>query len=119
MRLQNAPFRSQVQVMALSSNFNWLSKFSIAKVTLLAFDSNRCTSCVHVCMNSLSVVVFYFLVPDMKGSFSLGQTLGEIDAFFLGSRNAMQPVKMANMVIADELYMRDDDRVEAEKVESA
>lgn len=88
----------------------------MAEVTPVAFDNISWKYyLVYVCTNSLSFAVFYFFAPETKG-----RTLEDIDAIFLASRNALQPVKVAKDMppgIAEEMDLREKVNPEAERVE--
>ncbi|EME42495.1 hypothetical protein DOTSEDRAFT_73361 [Dothistroma septosporum NZE10] len=86
-----APLRIRSKVTAMSGFSNWMFNFLVAEVTPVAFDSISWKYyLVYVCTNLLSVVTFYLFLPETKN-----RTLEDIDAFFVGSRNALQPVKVA------------------------
>ncbi|KAF2767642.1 putative sugar transporter [Teratosphaeria nubilosa] len=111
-----APLRIRSQVTAMSTCSNWLFNFLIAEITPVAFDSISWKYyLVYVCTNCLGVTVFYLFCPETKG-----RTLEDIDAFFLGSKNALQPVKRAKLMrpgVAEDLDMRQKADVKAEKLE--
>ena len=70
---------------------------------------------VFVCTNSLSVAVFYLFAPETKG-----RTLEDIDAIFLDSKNALQPVKTAKRMppgVAEEYDLSEKVRSNAEHEE--
>jgi sugar porter (SP) family MFS transporter len=113
-----APLRIRSQVTAMSTCFNWLFNFLVAEITPVAFDSIGWKYyLVYVCTNCLSVVVFWLFAPETKG-----RTLEDIDAIFLGSKNALQPVKLAKSVqpgFAEEVDISKKGGVEqAERVEN-
>ncbi|USW56582.1 Putative major facilitator, sugar transporter, major facilitator superfamily [Septoria linicola] len=86
-----APLRIRAKVTAMSGCSNWLANFLVAEVTPIAFSSIEWKYyLVYVCTNLVSVVTFYLFLPETKN-----RTLEEIDAFFVRSRNALRPVKVA------------------------
>jgi len=111
-----APLRIRSQVTAMSGCSNWLFNFLIAEVTPKAFSSIGWKYyLVFVCTNALSVVMFYLFLPETKN-----RTLEDIDAFFLGSRNPLQPVKVAKTMpagIAEQMDLSDKIHGSDEKVE--
>jgi len=88
----------------------------VAEVTPVAFDSIGWKYyLVYVCTNSLSVAVFYFFAPETRG-----MTLEDVDAVFLASKNALQPVKVAKDMppgIAEEMDLREKVNPDAEMIE--
>lgn len=86
-----APNRIRSKVTAMSTFSNWIMNFLIAEVTPIAFSTIGWRYyLVYVCTNALGFTSFYFFAPETKG-----RTLEEIDMFFVGSKNALQPVKVA------------------------
>ncbi|KXL46638.1 hypothetical protein M433DRAFT_65491 [Acidomyces richmondensis BFW] len=112
-----APLRVRSQITAMSSGSNWLFNFLIAEVTPVAFANIGWKYyLVFVCTNSLSVVFFYLFAPETKG-----RTLEDIDAFFLGSKNLFETVKVAKTMppgIAEEMDISQKAGIEADKVEN-
>jgi len=111
-----APLRVRAQVTALSSCSNWMFNFLVAEVTPVAFASIQWRYyLVYVCTNSLSVAMFYLFAPETKG-----RTLEYIDAIFLTSKNALEPVRAAKRIapgFAEEVDLGEKAGYQAEKVE--
>lgn len=86
-----APLKIRSRITAMSSGMNWMFNFLIAEITPIAFDNIGWKYyLVFVCTNSLSVAFFYLFAPETKN-----RSLEDIDAIFLDSTNALQPVKTA------------------------
>lgn len=86
-----APNKIRSKVAAMSTFSNWIFNFLVAEVTPVAFATISWRYyLVYVGTNSLSFATFYLFAPETKG-----RTLEDIDAFFVGAKNALQPVKVA------------------------
>lgn len=113
-----APLRIRSQVTAMSGFSNWMFNFLVAEVTPVAFESIQWKYyLVYVCTNLVSVVTFYLFLPE-----TMDRTLEDVDAFFLGSRNMLQPVKIAKSMpagVAGEWDLREKVAEEDEKVEKS
>ncbi|KAI7525983.1 hypothetical protein KC331_g17213, partial [Hortaea werneckii] len=113
-----APLRIRAQVTAMSSSANWIFNFLVAEVTPVAFANISWKYyTVYICTNSLTVLVVYLFLPETKG-----KSLEDIDACFISSTNALQPVPLARTMqagIAEELMASEKVGNHAEQVEKA
>lgn len=114
-----APLRIRAKVTAMSGCSNWLFNFLVAEVTPIAFASiDWKYYLVYVCTNLLSVVLFYLFLPETKN-----RTLEDIDAFFVGCKNSLQPVKIARRMpeggVAEGADGSEKDKSHADELEKA
>ncbi|KAI7530944.1 hypothetical protein KC316_g17282 [Hortaea werneckii] len=113
-----APLRIRAQVTAMSSSANWIFNTLVAEVTPVAFANISWKYyTVYICTNSLTVLVVYLFLPETKG-----ESLEDIDACFISSTNALQPVPLARTMqagIAEELMASEKVGDHAEQVEKA
>ncbi|KAI7151039.1 hypothetical protein KC324_g15314, partial [Hortaea werneckii] len=105
-------------VTAMSSSANWIFNTLVAEVTPVAFANISWKYyTVYICTNSLTVLVVYLFLPETKG-----ESLEDIDACFISSTNALQPVPLARTMqagIAEELMASEKVGDHAEQVEKA
>ncbi|KAK4497723.1 hypothetical protein PRZ48_010376 [Zasmidium cellare] len=114
-----APLRIRTKVTAMSGCSNWLFNFLVAEITPTAFKSIGWKYyLVYVCTNLLTLVFVYLLLPETRD-----RTLEDIDAFFLGAKNWLQPVKVAKTMppgVAEEFDLKEKvDPSAGERVEDA
>lgn len=92
----------RAQMTAMSSSANWIFNFLVAEMTPVAFANiSRKYYTVYICTNSLTVLVVYLIVPETKD-----MNLEDIDACFMGSTNALQPVELAKTMRAGVMHHR-------------
>ncbi|KAH8693248.1 putative sugar transporter [Talaromyces proteolyticus] len=87
-----APLQTRAKVAAMSAGANWLFNFLLAEVTPVGFDNlGYKYYIIYACISAGGCVIFYFFCPETKG-----RSLEEIDEIFLQSKNAFDPVRIAN-----------------------
>lgn len=111
-----APLRIRTKVTAMSGCSNWLFNFLVAEITPTAFKSIGWKYyLVYVCTNLCTLTFVYLLLPETRD-----RTLEDIDAFFLGSKNFLQPVKLAKTMppgVAEEFNLAAKEKVDPTKGE--
>ncbi|QKX56093.1 uncharacterized protein TRUGW13939_03193 [Talaromyces rugulosus] len=86
-----APLQIRAKVAAMSAGANWLFNFLLAEVTPVGFDNiGYKYYIIYSCISAGGCAFFYFFCPETKG-----RSLEEIDEIFVQSKNAFDPVRIA------------------------